>query len=243
MKKEQLTIAKIVDKIKKYEKTGEVCATNFLDPAESIDVEPVVRKYSNCFFGGYENAERKILIIGSDKADIAKDYIEIVTIESNKPLSHREILGSLLGLGINRDVIGDILINGLRADVFIIKEISKYVIQNLEKIGREKIKIYKNSYENLIEVKNTFKEIKTTVASLRLDAIISASTGLSREVSSKLIENEKVKINYKVITNSSKQIKEGDKISVRGYGRIELSEILGETKKERIRVIIKKSCN
>ncbi len=243
MKKEQLTVAKIADKIKKYEKSGEVCTTNFLDPAESIDAEPIVRKYTNCFFGGYENAERKILIIGSDNTEIAKEYIEIITIESNKLLSHREILGSLLGLGINRDVIGDILINGLRADVFILKEISKYVIQNLERIGKEKVKIYKNSYENLIEIKDSFKEIKTTVASLRLDAIISASTGVSREVSSKMIENEKVKLNHKVITNSSKQVKEGDKISVRGFGRIELSEILGETRKERIRVVIKKSSN
>ena len=242
MNKEQLTIAKITDKIKKYEKTGEICSTNFLDPSEIVDAESIIRRYPNCFFGGYDNAERKVLVIGSDNIENAKEYIEVLTIESNKSMSHREILGSILGLGLNRDIIGDILIKDNRADVFIMKDISRYVLQNLEKVGREKVKIYKNFYENLLEVEDLSKEVKTTVASLRLDAIISASVGISREISTRRVQNEKVKLNHKIIINSSKQVKAGDKISVRGYGRIELVEILGETKKDRIRVVLKKSC-
>ena len=266
MNKEQLTIAKVADKIRKYEKTGEVCASNFLDPSEIVDAQVIARKYLSFFCGGYLNSERKILIIGSDNQEDAKDFLDLLTIEIKKAnkkylnkelnnkntkkgtvetetnvFSHRDILGSILGLGINRDVIGDILIKGNRADVFVIKDISKYIIQNLEKIGREKVEVYKNSFDNLIEIEDVSKEIKTTVASLRLDAMISAATGLSREVSAKMIQNEKVKLNHKIIVNTSKQLKIGDKISVRGYGRIELIEILGETRKDRIRVILKKN--
>lgn len=241
MNKEQLTIAKIADKIKKYEKTGIPCITSFLDPSEVADTEVIIRKIPSCFFGGYEGAERMILIIGTEEFEEAKDYIDIIRIECNKKLSHREVLGSLIGLGISRDVLGDILIRENIADVFITSEISKYVLQNLEKIGREKVKVSKNNYDNLIEVEDLSKEIKTTVASLRIDAVISAATGTAREISNKLIQNQKVKLNHKIIENTSKQIKIGDIISVRGYGRIELLEVLGETRKDRVRVVLKKS--
>ena len=251
MKKEQLTIAKVLDKVKKYQKTGWVCNTNFLDPAEVAEIEPVVNKFPHCFYGGYEDAERKILVLGqefgeeSNNFDELKDFLKIISIESNsgRKLSHRNVLGSILGLGVNRDVIGDILISEERVDVFVIKDISKYILQNLDKVGSERVKVYKNSFDNILKNEDDYKEIKTTVASLRLDALVSASTGVSREISCKLIENQKVKLNYKVVENTSKQIKVGDKISVRGYGRIELVEILGETRKDRIRVVIKKSCN
>lgn len=246
MEKEQLNIARIADKIRKYEKTGEICHTAFLVPTEALEAKNMVRKIANVFCGGYEEAERKILIIGTDEKEVVGEYmelltIELLTIEKNKKMSHREVLGSLLGLGITRDVIGDIIIKDSRADVFVLKEISKYIIQNLQKVGKEKVKIYINSYENLISIEDLSKEIKTTVASLRLDAIISVAIGVSREVSAKMIQNQKVKLNHKIIENTSKQIKTGDKISVRGYGRIELVEVLGETKKDRIRVILKKN--
>lgn len=264
MNKEHLTTAKIADKIKKYQKTNMLCSTNFLDPAEIVDAKYLVSKLPNYFFGGYEEAERKILLIGIEIADvemtdvetadtnivaelpnenavnIAKQFLTIITIESEKNLSHREVLGSILGLGINRDVIGDILISETRADVFVMKDISKYILQNLERIGREKVKVYENSYDNLLIPVSVAKEIKTTVASLRADAIISAGIGVSREISSKLIQNQKVKLNHKLLENPSKQIKVEDKMSIRGYGRLELTEVLGETRKDRIRVVLKR---
>jgi len=249
MKKEQLTVAKVSDKIKKYQKTGLACATNFLDPAEVIDVQHLVSKIPHSFWGGYKNAERKILVFGIDELDARKqfyeEFLEVIFIEANsgKELSHRNILGSLLGLGISREVVGDIILEENRANIIVSKEISKYILQNLEKIGSEKVNVCKCSFENIIKKEDNYKEIKTTVASLRLDAMVSASIGVSREISSKLIEGEKVKLNYRITENTSKQVKVGDKISIRGYGRIELLEILGETRKDRIRVLLKKSCN
>ena len=240
MRKENLAIAKIVDKIKLCEKTGKLVSTCFLDPAELIDVENIISKVPNCCFGGFEDAERKIILIGIEDVEKIKEYIAIIRIESNKKLSHREILGSVLGLGLKREVIGDILINFNVADIFVTKEIAKYIIQNLDRIGQEKVKVSINTFDNIVQKEENTKELKTTVASLRIDAIISSGIGVSREISSKLIENQKVKLNYKIIDNSAKKVNVGDKISIRGYGRIELVEILGETRKDRIRVILKK---
>lgn len=239
MRKENLAIAKIVDKIKLYEKTGKQVSTCFLDPAELIDAEAIISKVPNCCFGGFENAERKIILFGTEEVEKVKDWIAVIRIESNKKLSHREVLGSILGLGLKREVIGDILISFNLADIFVTREIAKYIIQNLDRIGREKVKVSINNFDNILSKEENTKELKTTVASLRIDAIISSGIGVSREMSSKLIENQKVKLNYKMISNSAKKINVGDKISIRGYGRIELVEVLGETRKDRIRVILR----
>ena len=93
---------------------------------------------------------------------------------------------------------------------------------------------------DVCQVKKEFTELKTTVASLRIDAIISSCYGISREESNIIIKNGKVNLNYKEVQSASKQVKEGDLISVRGFGRFILESILGETRKDRIRIVIKK---
>lgn len=241
MKKEQLPLIKVLDKIKIFEKKQEITHTNFLDPAEQIEIQNVIRKVPHTLVGGYIEAERKVLVIGLVEEETKPyDFLKVIRIEANKNLSHRDILGSLLGLGIKREMIGDILINANLADIIVLKEISSYVLQNLNKIGKEKVKAYEHKLEELLQIENTKKEIKTTVASLRVDAIVSCGIGVSREISSKLIQTQKVKLNHKLLENASKKISEGDILSIRGYGRLELVSILGETRKDRIRIILKR---
>lgn len=241
MKKEQLPLIKVLDKIKIFEKKQEITHTNFLDPAEQIEIQNVIRKVPHTLVGGYIEAERKVLVIGlAEEETKPYDFLKVIRIEANKNLSHRDILGSLLGLGIKREMIGDILINANLADIIVLKEISSYVLQNLNKIGKEKVKAYEHKLEELLQIENTKKEIKTTVASLRVDAIVSCGIGVSREISSKLIQTQKVKLNHKLLENASKKISEGDILSIRGYGRLELVSILGETRKDRIRIILKR---
>ena len=235
MKKEDLSKAKILDKIKQYEKTGEIAVTNFLDPREIIEYENLYYKVPHYLDGGFDNSERKILVIGKEEKSEEDNFIIMLKITSNEKLSHREVLGSILGTGIKRDVVGDIVIYENIAYVYVANEISKYIIQNLDKVGREKVKISKCN--ETIEIVDDSKEINTTLSSLRLDSAISACYGLSREVSAELIKNNKVKLNYIETTNVSKSIKEDDLISVRGYGRFTIFKIVGETRKSRIRVI------
>ena len=235
-----LVKSKIIDKINIYEKTGEVQATNFLDPLDIVENAPIYNKYLFLLYGGKEEAERKRLIIGSDCIEDAKEFVSAIKIESNKKLGHRDVLGSILGLGLVRDVIGDIVIDETKAYVFVNSEIKDYIINNLKMIGKEKAIVTACDLDEINDIKEKFEIQNFTLSSLRIDSAISECYGLSRAVSSRLIESEKVKLNYRLVTNSSKSIKQGDLISVRGYGRFIIEEVIGETRKGRIRVTIKK---
>ena len=190
--------------------------------------------------GIFEDAERQILIVGAqvDEKEFYEDeFLSIIEVKANEKIEHRQVLGSVLGTGISRDVIGDIVIKDNIANIIVSKKISKYIIQNLDKVGKEKVLVREIKKDEILEVSKNFKEIKTTVASLRIDAVISACFGISRELSSKLIDGEKVILNYKAVSSSTKQVKQGDLISVRGYGKFLVSEILGTTRKDRTRVV------
>ncbi len=239
MEKGNLSKIKILDKIRQYEKTGDIQYTDFLDPAELIESKSTYDKYIHIEFGGFKESERKILLIGSDSIDDVKEAIKIIKIISPKKLSHREVLGSVLGLGLKRDVIGDIIINDNVANLFVASSIFKYIVQNLDRVGKEKIKLEEIGYEEILEKKEEFTEFKTTVASLRIDSAISSAYGLSRAQAVTLVDSGRVKINYLDCNSSSKQVRENDLISVRGFGRFIIEEVLGETKKGRTSIKLK----
>ncbi|MBR4110382.1 MAG: RNA-binding protein [Clostridia bacterium] len=239
MENTQLILAKLTDKINIYKKTNKPTYTNMLDPMEFAKVQGLLKDIPFVAFGGYENAERKVIFIGDNDIDF-NEYITLIRIESVKSLSHRGVLGSIIGLGIKREVIGDIIINENKCDVVVMKEISKYIVQNLDKVGRDKIKVEIKDIGEIIQVKDTSKSMTITVASPRIDAIISACFGLSRELSTESIRREKVFLNHLEVGSASKQIKDGDIISVRGQGRIKIESIDGETRKGRIKMCVTK---
>ena len=232
-------IAKIRDKIRFYEKTDKVVSTNFLTPVEVNEVISVVRKYSFCLTGGFEEAERRIIIIGTDR-DRISDFCEVIRVEAFNECSllHRDVLGSILGLGIKREMIGDIIENGKFCDIIIKNEMKEYILNNLTKIGREKVSTRTVPFSELASGNKRRIEKILSVASLRLDAVVSAGFGVSREKSAGLINLEKVLVNFLPCKNVSKSVCVGDLISVRGFGRIKILDILGETKKGRIRILI-----
>lgn len=233
MDKNKLLLAKVSDKIRQYEKNAETVHTFFLDPAEQLDVDQILRKIPHYFEGGYDTAERKIAIIGDEEIDI----ISVICIFSNAELSHRNVLGSVLGLGIQRERIGDIIIDGNSAQVVTLKDIANYLLNNLKSVGREKVTVSEKTKSELEIPKAEEKEINVTVPSMRLDAVISSGFGMSREESSAIIKAERVNLNYKLVTSNIKQVVAGDLISVRGHGRIEIKQIVGETRKNRIRLL------
>ena len=241
MDKEKLLIARVSDKIKRYIKDGCISCTCFLDPAEQLDVRNILKGIPHFLFGGFDEAERKIGVIGKDVYDEEmSNLLCAIRITSNEQLQHRSVLGSTLGLGISREKIGDIIINEKVADVIVQKEILEFLINNLTRVGREKVTIKKIGFDDVLQLERKNKELNVTVASLRLDAVVSASLGLSREKSSSLIEGERVNVNYKLVTSTKKQVNEADLISVRGYGRIKVVEILGESRSGRIKLKINK---
>ena len=133
----------------------------------------------------------------------------------------------------------DIIVNENVCDIIVMREMCEYVLNNLNKIGREKVKVSKIYFDMLMDIKSNSKDVTYSVASLRIDGVISSAFGISREKSSNLFKEEKVLLNFVLSKNDSKNIKEGDLISVRGFGRIKVLEILGETKKGRIKISVR----
>lgn len=200
-------------------------------------------KFGFTLYGGFEDAERKIAIFGSEEELGYPSNPPIVIIKvaplSQKfsdDLTHRDFLGSLMGLGIKRETLGDIIITENCGYIFCLENISKYIIDNLTTVRRTSVSC--ELWERLPEgALPEPKEKLVIVSSLRLDALISGVYDISRSKSANLIDGEKVFINGKLAKNTSKTLEIGETVSVRGYGRFRLSDISGSTRKGRLRLL------
>ncbi|WP_432400728.1 RNA-binding protein [Wukongibacter sp. M2B1] len=247
--KYEIELFKVLDKIEIAISRNIFKNTDFLDPyISSICGEILKRDYKYTNFsitGGYEDAERKIVIIYPDYLD--KDYgdipLEVIKIEDlpkGSNFNHRDVLGSVLGLGLKREKIGDIIIDDNMIQILVLEEVSRYIELNLIQIGRYNITAHIDSLKNVVPKDNEFKIITDTVKSLRLDSIASSGFNESRSKAMLDIRKEKVKVNHIPICTPSYSIKEGDVISYRGKGRIILDKVLGRTKKDRLKILIRK---
>jgi RNA-binding protein YlmH len=243
-----ITMRKILDKIEKAMDSHTVEYTDFLDPYQrrlSYSILNRFKEIEYVEYGGYEDAERKSIIIypfymDSSYIDNPIGLIEIKRMSKFGVLTHRDYLGAIMSLGIKRDKIGDIIVHDNGAQIIVHKDILNYLLVNLRKIGNEAIKVKEIDKKDIDKGLIEYEDIYTTIASLRLDNFISAAINSNRKVSSSLVTDGKVKVNWQPILNTSYQISSGDIISVRGFGRFKLEEINGESKKGRTRIIIRK---
>lgn len=200
-------------------------------------------KYGYTLFGGFEDSERKIACFGDEiefgyppTPPISIVLIEPLSQKFSDELTHRDFLGSLIGLGIKRETLGDIIIKDNKGYLFCLDSIAPFVIDNLVKVKHTSVSCsICDELPQSIFPEPTEKTV--IVSSLRLDGIISAVYNISRSKSSLLIDGEKVFINGKLSKNNSIPLKENDIISVRGYGRFRFREISGDTRKGRTRII------
>lgn len=222
--------------------------TKFLNPYEMINLKAILKGIDGIAFhsdGGFEQAERQLIAIYPDyytKEDIDSG-VSVLKITGNfkyKDVSHRDYLGSILSLGIVRENIGDICVNEDAVYVFVLENMKQYILYNLKKVSNVSIKITEASLNTFFYEAPEFEDSTFTVMSLRLDAIIASAFNLSREKSQALIKNEHVKVDYEIINSNSKLLSGNNIISVKGFGRFVYVGQLGETRKNRIRVLIKK---
>lgn len=216
--------------------------SDFLNAYEQALLENEIR-YGYTLYGGYPDAERKIACFG-DERELCYEPDPPLTIICISPLSHkfsddlthRDFLGSLIGLGIKRETLGDIIITENVGYVFCLESISQFIIDNLFKVKHTSVscEICDSIPENALPKP---KEEVVIVSSLRLDVGISGIYNISRSKSSALVDGEKVFINGRLVTSSSKNIELGDTVSVRGYGRFRYVDILGDTRKGKTRVL------
>ena len=193
-------------------------------------------------YGGSEDAERVILAFYPDFLEIDKDEFPItpLCISNIGNSTHRDILGSVLGLGIKREMVGDIYFDDDKAYVMCESTAADYVMYNLKTVGRQKVEITECHKDSVFSLRHKFEMVKVIVSSPRLDAVLAAVCRLSRSEASKYIDAENVNVNFKTECNPDKKLAEGDVVSVRHHGRFAVESAMGETRKGRIILEIKK---
>jgi photosystem II S4 domain protein len=237
-------IARIVDKAEQALRTWEVALTDFLSPPVLAEAQQIFGRLTEIQYiawGGYPQAERQR--IGMVRSEIPFDSSQIQVIALDiagnflfDPANHRDFLGAILGAGIVRDKVGDIIVLGERgAQVLVVPEIAEFLETSLVQVRSVPVKTQRIDLSELKVRPPQKKEITTVEASTRLDAIASAGFGMSRSKMTDAIAAGDVRVNWKEVTQASYTVKTGDLISVRGKGRLEVNDV-DLTKKQRYRV-------
>ncbi len=240
----KIQMKQILDKVENVLKYHTVEYTDFLDPYEIYLAKSILNRFHIGYsdFGGYENSERNIVYIYSDSYNSSDIIQQIRFLEISGDLgnmTHKDYLGALLNLGIKRAKVGDILVYEDSGVLIVKKEIMDFISLNLDKIGSKNIESEEIELKDLKIPIIKFKEILLFISSTRLDLFISSALNISRSESQSLIKANKAKVNWESINKVSKELEEGDMISVRGYGRMQLYSIEGHSKKGKLKAIIK----
>lgn len=243
---EQLA-AKLLDLAEGANKSRKFRVSEFLDPHAYNVAEIIAANYENVRLesdGGFSNAERvKAAFVADDfygQPDFGMAYFLAAWDKRYYDLSHRDILGAFMGTGCKREALGDIVFVPEGAQFVVEKSLVNYLTGNLTQIGSAPVTLTAIPREELLQKEEKVKLINTTVADLRLDAVAAAGYGVSRSRMADEIKSLNVKVNWKEAKKAAQPVNEGDVISFRGRGRVEIEEIRGTTKKGRISVTLKR---
>ena len=242
---------------------GELVCGNFLTPEEAAYTETVFRELRASdrafFFGGYKDAERKrAFVIPPFLSDFegsaeqkARDYfpeetssaVKAIKIQGSgyRELSHRDYLGSILALGIERVAVGDIVVRDKHsAVVFCTDKIFDFLISGIDRIASDKVNVCEFIPDGDFGGTREFLTVRDTVASNRLDCVVGALTNLSREKAQTVIRSGLCEVNYLTEQRVDAEVKVPSVITVRGYGKFNVLEFDGETKRGRLRLVAQK---
>ena len=224
------------------ERTGQVCCTRFLEPTQA-DAARSAANRAGCavaFWGGFEDAERTVAAFHGGEPPQPADYpISALRIDWNAKFAnpgHRDLLGAVMGLGIEREVTGDIAMGERRGEkcayLFALSDMADYIAATLSDAGRASVKVSVAAEEPaLLPLEGT--SMRLTVQQERLDAVLAAACRLSRGEAQKLIAAGLVKLNHAINTRSDAKLAEGDLISARGHGRVRVDAFQGESRRGR----------
>lgn len=224
-----------------------VCTSiNFLlDPRGQYILNVVVGSFQDLevtFYGG-PYAERQRAIIAPDYFQPEVEDFEIILFEIDYPqkfvtLQHQHVLGTIMSLGIERDQLGDIVVDN-RIQFTLTKQLESYIILELNKIKGATVKLNALPIKDMIQSVENWHSSETTVTGLRLDVVLKEMIRKSRSISKQLIEKKRVKVNHTIIDSADFQLDKGDLLSIQGYGRAMITDIGGKTKKDKVRISYK----
>ena len=240
-----LLVSRIQDALKICNNSSIPKFVGFLRPEETALVGAAVANYNlkHLLFGGYENAERVFFGVFPDWCEEYEEQFPITaltfTFRKADTLSHRDFLGSFMSLGITRESVGDILIEEGRAVAFFTKEVAPYIKEQTSKIGKVGVQI-QEGYTGALPGRSAFAEVTHTVASARLDCVVAALAGVSRNTAAEFIEQKLVTLNSVCCEKATATLKNSDNLSIRTKGKFIIDSIDEQTKKGRLKIKARK---
>ena len=245
---ERVLLAHVLDKYEQCHSRNVPFHTDFLSPAELRGATELLHaaKYHDGWaaLGGYDRAERRMLCFLPDwqEEPDADDCMAALRVRyrADEGLTHRDLLGSLMALGVVRGKLGDILVSGESADVLVCADIADYLAQEWTSAGHAKLRAERIALDELAVPELKIKEIRDTVATLRLDAVASTGFSMSRAKAAELIASGRVQLNHREVTKPDAAMAQGDVVSARGLGKFELSEVGGLSKKGRTAITVRR---
>lgn len=248
---DRLVLARVLDKVRQAQERNIPAATDFLSPQQQMITADLLRlanipETAYVAWGGYDGAERKLILFLPDWMDAENvgDDLPIrclrASFREDDKLNHRDFLGSLMGMGIVREKLGDILVGPDSADLIVLDTVAEFLLQSWNSAGRAKLRVseIEPGHLHIPEVK--CQEVRDTVSSLRLDAVASTGFKMARGKAAELISSGRVQVNWRECTKPDKLLAAGDTISARGFGKFVLAEVGGTTRKGRTSIVIKR---
>ena len=249
---ERILLARVLDKLELAQGRGVPAHTPFLSPGEQASVTDLLNAWGrprHLFWGGYPDSERRICVFPADWQEedgiCAGPEGPLAALEARFPpdaaLTHRDVLGALMGLGLNRELLGDILLPqpGL-CQVVALRESLPILLSQWEGAGRWRVSAAEIALDRLAPRPAQVKTIRDTVATPRLDAVTAACFSLSRGKAAALIAAGRVSLNHRECLKADRQVAEGDTITCRGLGKCVVREVPGQSKKGRTMLIIER---
>lgn len=249
---ERVLLARVLDKLDLAQNRGVPAHTPFLSQGERASVTDLLAAAGHprhTFWGGYEGAERTICLFLPDwqEEDDARSDPEgpLAALEGTFPaeasLSHRDVLGALMGLGLTREKLGDILFPGPgRCQVVSLREALPILLSQWESAGRWKVSLKEIPLSALAPAPAQVKTIRDTVATPRLDAVLAAGFSLSRSKAAGYISSGKVALNHRECLKGDKLVEEGDVLTCRGLGKCVVKEVPGQSRKGRTMLVLER---
>lgn len=246
---DRMLLSHVLDQAVRTESRNIPSYTAFLSPREQAMTADLLRlagtpETSYCFAGGYAGAERCVALFLPDWLDPRNAEIPVRCVRAayrrEERITHRDLLGSLMGLGIVREKVGDILAGEESADVLVMESVADYLLQNWEWAGRTKLHVTEADPANIHIPAQKYEEIRDTVSSLRLDAVLSGGLRIARGKASALVEAGRVEVNWRECVKPDRLLSEGDTVTARGFGKLQLASVGGLTRKGRISIVIRR---
>lgn len=243
---ERQLLSRVLDKLDQAAR-GVPAHTPFLSEAQQEVTTRLLNaagRPRHLFAGGYPGAERKVCALLPDwqeEEDLEPPYTALrCRWQSGDKLTHRDFLGSILGQGIEREKVGDILVGDDFCDILVMKELCPYLLQNFDSAGRTRLRVEEISPEMLEPPEKKVKVIHDTVSSLRLDSVMATGFSLSRGKAADVISAGRVEVNHSLCLKSDRTVTRGDVLTCRGLGKCVLTEVNGLSKKGRTVIVMER---